>query len=733
MGKSDHVVLSWHYKYESIPNNSKSHTRERARYNFKKSRYKEIGRYLEGSSWKMDSEMDVETMWSCRYHVIMKAIKEHVPLVKVGRLQNKSAPWWTNKLLKEVKLKHALWKDYQRDKSAATYHLYTRQRNRTSQCVNKARKMYENKLSANCKHEPKKLHMYIRSQLKIKPQIRGLETASEELSEDNQQAAEVLNDFFHSVFTTEGTDQLPEFPDLVDDNCALTDIQLSEEDVYNQLQKLQEGKAAGPDDIPSIFLKRCAVQLTKPLTMLFRRSIQLGRLPKVWKMARISPIFKKGSMRKPENYRPVSLTSQLCKILERLILEHVIHHLTRNNLLSDQQHGFTKGRSCQTNLLEALEEWTRWLDEGKSVDIIYLDYQKAFDKVPHRRLIKKLSAYGVRGQVLEWIQDFLTDRTQQVMVGQSTSRVTSVTSGVPQGSVLGPMLFIIYINELPKLVQSKCKLFADDTKLFHRISTDSDCKVLQLDLDKLMEWSLKWLLQFNIDKCKVMHCGHANPSYEYIMKDPCKADKALKKTDLERDLGVLISNDLKATAHCQAAAKKAMVALRQLKMAFSEINKVNFKALYTTYVRPHLDYCLSAVGPHMARDIKKLEQVQRRATKLVREIRSFSYEERLQELDLISMKDRAIRGDLIETYKLLTKKLTIDPNQLFKLQDNTRTRGHHLKLTRTRAAHHFRAKFFSNRVVTLWNKLPAQVISATTVESFKNRLDRHWATNSSFV
>ena len=212
------------------------------------------------------------------------------------------------------------------------------------------------------------------------------------------------------------------------------------------------------------------------------------------------------------------------------------------------------------------------------------------------------------------------------------------------------------------------------------------------------------------------------------MTDDKGTSMILKKTDLERDLGIIISKDLKATAHCDAAAKKAMVALRLLKMTFSRLTTENFKALYTTYVRPHMDYCFPTVGPHMAQDILKLEKIQRRATKLVREIRNLSYEDRLRKLDLMSMKDRAARGDLIETYKILTNKLDIDPTKLFKLQDNTRTRGHHLKLEKKRAAHHFRAKFFSNRAVTPWNELPDHVVSAPSTNAFKNRLDRHWAT-----
>lgn len=545
---------------------------------------------------------------------------------------------------------------------------------------------------------------------------------------DNRETAEVLNKFFQSVYITEDTEDIPGFTDVVSDENALGDLEIDEPLIRTELRNLQEGKAAGPDGIPSTLLKQMAEPLAKPLKHLFEKSLQEGKLPKEWKSAVITPIFKKGSKKKAGNYRPVSLTSQTCKVLERIILKHIMGHLGRHNLISRHQHGFLRGRSCQTNLLEAFEMWTRWLDEGNNVDIVYLDYQKAFDRVPHLRLLNKLHAYGIRGQTLRWVQDFLINRTQQVSVGKSLSQPAKVASGVPQGSVLGPTLFIIYINELPEIVQSECKLFADDTKLFRSITTGDDSKVLQADLDKLSEWSGRWLLTFNVEKCKTMHCGQSNPRVDYFMRQNDTEPKILTSTNQERDLGVIVTSNLKASSHCLAASKKAMTALRLLKMAFYNLDSGNFKALYTTYVRPHLDYCLPAVGPYMVQDIQRLEKVQRRATKLVTEIRTLPYPERLKLLNIPSMEDRLKRGDLIEAFKILTGKVDIDAGQFFEYQEDARTRGHHLKLKKRRSSHHYRNMFFANRVVNPWNDLPANVISAPTVNAFKKRLDQFWAT-----
>ena len=283
--------------------------------------------------------------------------------------------------------------------------------------------------------------------------------------------------------------------------------------------------------------------------------------------------------------------------MERVLKKHISKHLVEMELLSEEQHGFVQKKSCLTNLLESLEDWTQIIDNNNGLDIIFCDYKKAFDSVPHRRLIKKLAAYGIRGQVLQWIENFLTGRKQQVVVQGVSSSVEAVKSGVPQGSVLGPTLFILYVNELPELVQSNMKMFADDVKLYRKIESHTDFEILQDDINTLCEWSKKWLLQFNIQKCKVMHCGSSNPKFKYKMHG-----EDLQTTDTERDLGITITSDLKPSTHFQRAANKGMAALRVLRGCFDRLTEQNFAGLFNTYVRPHLDYCIQAVGPQAVQD-----------------------------------------------------------------------------------------------------------------------------------
>ena len=413
----------------------------------------------------------------------------------------------------------------------------------------------------------------------------------------------------------EDEEDVPTFPTLIETDSALGQLEVCTEEVLSELKKLKTDKAVGPDGIHSILLNKCGEELAEPLRILFQKTMDEGRLPEDWKKAKVTPIHKKGSKKLAGNYRPISLTSQVCKVLERIVREHLTNHLDEHNLITPRQHGFVKNKSCQTNLLETMEDWTRALDNGSNLDVIYLDYQKAFDTVPHGRLIEKLRAYGVQGKLLDWIKSFLTGRSQQVIVGNSSSTWGSVPSGVPQGSVLGPILFILYVNDLPSLVKSSLTMFADDTKLYRPIRDESDTTALQQDLNALSDWSEKWLLKFNAAKCVVLHCGATNPEAAYSMKQADGHEKVLGKTEVERDLEIYIVNTLKPTTHCRRAANKAMSSLKLLRIAFEGLTRSNFKVLCTTYVRPHLDYCAQAVGPYMRQDFAALERVQRRATK----------------------------------------------------------------------------------------------------------------------
>jgi hypothetical protein len=236
--------------------------------------------------------------------------------------------------------------------------------------------------------------------------------------------------------------------------------------------------------------------------------------------------------------------------------------------MSSEQHGFMTGRSCLTNLLETFESWTKALDEGYGLDIIYLDYRKAFDSVPHVRLIEKLKTW-IKGKLLVWIADFLKSRSMRVELRGVLSELIDVLSGVPQGSVLGPLLFFLYVNELPNWIKNNMRMFADDTKVWKTITEISDGVSLQEDLNRLSEWSERWMIQFNTEKCKIMHVGH-NLDTKYFMKISTGTTE-LKAITEEKDLGIYVGADLKASIQCVKAAAKARRIIGMVKRNFQRL------------------------------------------------------------------------------------------------------------------------------------------------------------------
>ena len=351
------------------------------------------------------------------------------------------------------------------------------------------------------------------------------------------------------------------------------------------------------------------------------------------------------------------------------------------------------------------------------MDIVYLDFQKAFDKVPHVRLISKLNAHGINGNVSKWIAAWLSGRKQRVTLGGAASGWSDVRSGVPQGSVLGPVLFTIFINDIDENIVSNIIKFADDTKIFSCVDNTDDAMLIVKDLDLLYAWSQDWQMSFNVEKCKVLHIGRNNDCYNYTMNG-----KVLHSIDEEKDLGVVIHKSLKPSRHIAESVKKANRTLGIINRCFSYKDMKIILPLYKSLVRPLLEYCSPAWSPFLKQDIVLIEKVQRRFTRMVPGLRELPYNLRLDFLGLIPLEVRRMRSDLIEVFKILKGIVKINISDLFTIRESTITRGHNLKLYKKQCNLNVRKHFFNQRVVNVWNSLPVEAVESTTINAFKSHL-----------
>ena len=417
---------------------------------------------------------------------------------------------------------------------------------------------------------------------------------------------------------------------------------------------------------------------------------------------------------------------QSCKVMEKLLRDVIVDHLQNEKLLSPKQYGFITGRSTVTQLLFYLDECIKTVADGGVVDSVYLDFSKAFDTVPHRRLLKKLQAYGIDGDILQWIQAFLQGRTQEVMVNGQRSKADNVISGVPQGTVLGPILFVIYINDLLDCINSNGLMFVDDTKIFRAVSSYDEADQLQADIANLGEWADTWQLRFNHDKCHILTLGkfdNIHHAHRYEM-----SGTELEHVSEEKDLGIIIDGEMNFRDHISRKVCIANGIVGQIRRSFSFLNCETFRRIYCAFVRPHLEYGQAAWSPHLRKDINALENVQIRATKLVDGLGKLEYAERLKRLNFPTLAFRRLRGDIIEIYKHFHTydKSTLSPTFCARVYPS---RQHKFQLVQKKpkdGKRGLQSNSFYYRCQKIWNELPSDVVDAKNINTFKNALDAHW-------
>ena len=685
---------------------------------------------LRKENWVKSFEgKNVNEAWSLFKSRVEELIQKHVPLTK--RRKHNDPPWMNSDIKKCIEEKKKLWKTWKRTNKEKDGQTYKKKVTQTKRKIRNSKNSYERAVMQNRNTDPKIFYSYVNRAKATRSKIGPLTNDNGDIIVDPKEQAQILNKFYGSVFTHDG-DVCPEVRQR-EDGATLEEIEITEKVVEEVIKELKDDSAAGPDNIPPRLLKELKEEVVRPLTLIFQMSMEEGRIPDDWRLANVTPIFKKGKKAEPGNYRPVSLTNVIGKVMERVVKRGLMEYVEKNKIMANSQHGFRPGRSVQTNLVEFLDGATKWLDEGRSFDVLYLDFSKAFDKVSHKRLLVKLEEAGVKGKVLAWIRDWLRGRQQRVRVDDEYSDWIDVLSSVVQGSVLGGILFDLFIDDIDiAALEALIMKYADDTKVAKIVESIEDAQRMQELIDRLAAWADKWGMEFNVKKCKVLHFGNKNQMHKYYMKG-----EELEQAKEEKDLGIWIDDTLKPSKQCAAAAKSANFALGQIQRAFHYRKKSMLVPLYKTFVRPRLESSVAAWSPWYENDIKLMERVQERMTRMLSDVKGKTYEERLKEIGLTTLRDRRIRGDMIETFKTLNGFNRVEKQKWFtEVGEEARPTRTNTMITNAgevrrekvlnieRARLDVRKNFFTIRAPKKWNELPEIVRSQTSINGFKNQYDK---------
>ena len=517
---------------------------------------------------------------------------------------------------------------------------------------------------------------------------------------------------------------------------SITDIKFTREDLEEAINEVKPSAAAGPDRFPAILLKTCRRTLSLPLYIIWRRSLDTGVVPQVLKTANIIPIHKGKARSLAKNYRPIALTSHLIKVFEKVIRKNIVKFMEAHNLFNPGQHGFRMSRSCLSQLLNHYDHILYLLEMGHNVDVIYLDFAKAFDKVDFTVTLKKIKQLGIHGNVGRWIHSFLTRRTQTVLVNGSRSDPREVESGVPQGSVLGPLLFLILIGDIDQgLVAAFLSSFADDTRVGYPVDGVDDAHILQQDLNAVYLWTDKNNMELNGDKFEHVHYACSRRD-EYLPQYKSNTGENIPTTNYVKDLGITMGSDGTFKKHIKNIVSEARRQAGWILRTFKTRETMPMLTLWKSLVQSRLDYCSQLWSPVDKGNIQCLEMVQRSFLRKIQGMSNLLYWEQLKKLRMYSQERRRERYMIIYVWRILegqvpnisrsgsaTGSIVAD----FHCRRGRACSVPPLNTHSPKAVQHLREASLPVRGQRLFNTLPQELrnITGCTVETFKRALDKY--------
>ena len=710
--------------------------------NFKKANWTAINEDLNSIDWNaMFLKLgDPEYCWLALKSVISKSISKHIPTITL-KLAYRN-PWFDSEAHEaylKKKRAHEKWKQTGQQKDYFKFcSLRTQFRNLSDQKMNN--NLYNDDDPALIS---KKFWSHVKSSSKNSriPDRMYLRVTYRESPLDK---ANMFNQYFSEQFSDESKYDI----DIDWRSDTEFDLTFCAENIKHLLRNINSNKACGPDGIHGKILKNCAGSLACPLSILFEISYNSGIIPTEWKLAHVVPIHKKGSKENIENYRPISLTSLIMKTFERLIKQELLNKTM--HLIDDRQHGFLGDRSCTTNMINFIDSVTLSLNDCStiSVDIIYFDFAKAFDSVNHDLILKKLKlVFNIEGRLLKFLTNYLSEREQCVLVDGSHSKIKPVLSGVPQGSVLGPILFVLFINDLPMRLSSGTNLvlYADDTKLWSPIKSYNDYCTLQNNINELNSWSIENKMRFHPSKCKVLSIPGKKFSsrilpipfirFQYLL-----GNTPLDYTSTETDLGVVINQGFRFEEHITKILSKANQQFGLLKRTCSFVHDVRRRRnLYLALVRSQFEHCSQIWRPFNKTQLDKMDAFQKRCIKWIFDEEFTSYQSfenytyKCHQLKILPLSKRFELNDLTLFHKIVNGVCTQElPNYLQLYKGSTRLRScHHdslsyvTTLVQTQCNSSLLKKSFFYRTHLLWNKLPLEIRDHSCPDIFKAKLKDH--------
>ena len=679
---SDHRIVNFQYIASKSSNNI-----TKSKKLFEKADYEIICAFLILIDWvrEFSTLNTVEEYWGFLKGILNQAIEEFVP---EREIQNRD--FYDPKSARLNNLRIKLYDKYCRFPTVVNYYNYDRVNKCLIDHVAERQKKYAYELFFQKGYKPKVFFNYMNNNLKTNNDFTSV------LKSDNSIATEHIDigNEFRSIFMSkfvEDDGRLPRVtPPMI---SALKQVpKCTPKMVISIMKRLNLNSSAGPCGIPPKFLYRCISNLALPISLLINKSIETGTIPADWKVSFVTPRHKAGPKNDPENFRPIAIASVFSKIIEMFIVDHMLDHLRSNDLIGSHQHGFLKGRSVQTNLLCSLRDWIKNYEEGVGTDVIHIDYKRAFDSVSHKKLLHKLSSeFGFDSRIVGWVEDFLRDRSARVKICGVLSDPYDVVSGVPQGSIIGPLLFLLYVNEMETLSgSSTLSSYADDTKIYKPIRDSSDSASLQESVNNISDWSGMWQLPINYRKCLSIHLGPNNNDFAYDIDG-----NTLSKVSHVRDLGIIFQSNFKIDLHISHIAQTANFVIRNIRLCFRNFDPRFYCFLYITYVRPLLESSSSVFSPHLLKDISKIERVQRNFTRFLPGLGELGYSERLSWLGIERLECRRIRADLLRHRYYVRRYGSPFFGFFFTFSEGSR-RGHALKLVKPFCRTTVALNFWSN-------------------------------------